>query len=269
MGRLTFVRRVAPDEKLSIVEHLDELRRRIFVSMGALVLAFIGTYAIHGPLMRFLQRPLPNEQTLVTFAVSEAFFTVLKVSAYSALIIVLPVWLYQLYAFIIPAVGEQSRRRMLLTVAGISGLFLAGAAFGFFVVLPVALDWLLGFGDDLFANTLRAGDYYGFVTTFTLASGLMFEIPVAMAGLAMLGVVPADFYTRHWRFAVVIIAFVAAALPGGDPISMMLLMAPQVVLYLLGIWLARLLGREAPWKAWGDAGEGETDPQVPAGGSTR
>lgn len=263
MGRLTFVRRVEPDEKLSIVEHLDELRRRIFISVGALAATFIGMYAIHSDLMRFMQRPLPDGRHLVTFAVSEAFFTVLKVSAYAALVLALPIWLYHLYAFIIPAVGDQSRRRMLVTVAGISALFLAGAAFGFFVILPVALKWLLSFGDDLFVNQLRAADYYGFVTMFTLSSGLMFEVPVAMAGLAMLGVVQSDFYIRQWRWAVVIIAFVAAALPGGDPLSMMLLMAPQVVLYVLGVWLAKVLGREAPWTGWG--GSSDVDPQVPAG----
>jgi len=258
MARLTFVRRVGRDDRLSIVEHLDELRRRLFVCAGALVLAFIAMYIIHEPLMEFLKRPLPDEQPgLVTFAVSEAFFTVLKVSAYAALIVALPIWLYQLYAFIIPAVGDQSRRRMLITVAGISALFLAGAAFGFFIVLPVAVDWLLSFGDDLFVNQLRAADYYSFVSMFTLASGLMFEVPIAMAGLAMMGIVQADFYTRNWRFAVVIIAFLAAALPGGDPMSMMLLMAPQIILYAVGVWLARLLGRDAPWKEWSDAGEAD------------
>lgn len=262
MRRLSFVRRISRDERLSLVGHLDELRRRIFVSLAALVVAFIGMYALHSSLMTFLQRPLPGDRQLVTFAVSEAFFTVLKVSAYSALIVALPVVLYQVYAFIIPAVADQSRRRMLLVVAGISALFLAGAAFGFFIVLPVALDWLLGFGDDIFVNTLRANEYYGFVTMFTLASGLMFEVPVAMAGLSMMGIVPAHMYTRHWRIALVVIAFVAAALPGGDPFSMLLLMAPQVLLYAFGVWLARLLGRPAPW-AIGDEGN-DLDTGIPA-----
>ncbi len=247
MRRPRFVRRVAPDEKLTIVEHLDELRRRIFVSIGALVLAFIVMYAFHKDLMSWLQRPLPGDQVLVTLAVSEAFFTVVKVSAYAALIVALPIWLYQLYAFIIPAVGEQPRRKMLVVVAGISSLFFVGAAFGYYIVLPVALKWLQSFGDGLFATQLRAQDYYSFVSMFVLASGLMFELPVAMLGLARLGIVQAGVYLRHWRVAVVIIAVVAAALPGGDPFSMMMLMAPQLVLYAFGYWLARTFGREAPW----------------------
>ena len=164
----------------------------------------------------------------------------------------LPVWLYQLYAFVIPAVQDQPRRRMLLVVAGASSLFLAGVAFGFFVVLPVALDFLLGFGGDTFLTQVRAGEYFSFVTTLMLASGLMFEVPVAMLALARIGVTSADFYIRHWRVAIVLIAALAAILPGGDPFSMLLLMVPQIVLYGLGIWLAKRFGRPPLWarEAW-------------------
>lgn len=261
MGRFSFVRRVRPDERLSIVEHLDELRRRIFVSIAALVVAFGVMFAFHQDVLAWLQRPLPGDQILVTLAVSEAFFTVVKVSAYAALVVSLPIWFYQFYAFIIPAVGEQPRRKMLLAVAAISALFFVGAAFGYFLVLPVALEWLQSFGDDIFATQLRAQDYYSFVSMFVLASGLMFELPVAMLGLARLGIVQADVYVRHWRVAVVIIAVVAAALPGGDPFSMMMLMAPQLLLYVLGIWLAKTFGREAPWNR-------TDDDASPAGGTT-
>lgn len=247
MKRLSIVRRVRPDDRLTIVEHLDELRRRIIISVAALIAAFALTFAFHQHLLSWLQRPLPDDQVLVTLAVSEAFFTVVKISAYAALIVALPIWLYHLYAFIIPAVSEQPRRKMLVSVAAISALFFVGAAFGYFLVLPVALDWLQSFGDDLFATQLRAQDYYSFVSMFVLASGLMFELPVAMLGLARMGIVKYRVYIDHWRVAVVIIAVVAAALPGGDPFSMLMLMAPQVILYALGIWLAKTFGRPAPW----------------------
>lgn len=262
MVRRALPRRVAPDEELTIVEHLGELRNRILVSLAALVVAFGVLYAFHGTVMRFLQRPLPDDQVLVTLGVSEAFFTVLKVTLACAFIVALPVWLYQAYAYIVPAVGDQPRRRMLLTVAGIAGLFLAGAAFGYFLVLPIALKWLQSFGNDLFANQLRASEYYGFVTTFTLASGLMFEIPIAMLGLARLGIVQAGTYIRQWRTATVLIAVVAALLPGGDPLSMILLMVPQIALYGLGIWLARAFGQPAPWSrdAWAGSDGTSTDP---------
>jgi sec-independent protein translocase protein TatC len=249
------VRRVGRDERLSVVEHLDELRNRVVVSLVALLVAFAVAYAFHDQLLEILEWPLPEryeEGGLITLSPTEPFFTVLKVCAYTALLAALPVWLYQLYAFVIPAVQDQPRRRMLLVVAGASSLFVAGVAFGYFVVLPVALDFLLGFGEDVFATEVRANEYFGFVTTLMLASGLLFEVPVAMLALARIGVTSAEFYVRHWRVAIVVIAALAAILPGGDPFSMLLLMIPQILLYLLGIWLAKRFGGPPLWarEAW-------------------
>jgi sec-independent protein translocase protein TatC len=249
------VRRVGRDERLSVVEHLDELRNRIIVSVVALLVAFAVAYGFHDQLLDILEWPLPEryeDEGLITLSPTEPFFTVLKVCFYAAVLLALPVWLYQLYAFVIPAVQDQPRRRMLLVVAGASSLFVAGVAFGYFVVLPVALDFLLGFGEDTFLTQVRAGEYFSFVTTLMLASGLLFEVPVAMLALARIGVTSAEFYIRHWRVAIVLIAALAAILPGGDPFSMLLLMIPQILLYLLGIWLAKRFGGPALWArdAW-------------------
>ena len=246
------------DEELTVVEHLDELRRRIFISAGALLVAFCVAYAFHQPLFEFLARPLPGDNhVLVTLSPTEGFFTVLKVSFYVALLAALPVCLYQVYAYVMPAVSEQPRRRVLMVVAGISALFLGGAAFGFFVVLPVALKFLLSFGGDLFTNSLRAGEYYGFVTSLLLGTGIMFEMPIAMLAFARLGVASAELHRKQWRLAIVAIAVLAALLPGGDPISMILLMIPQIMLYSLGIWLAKIFGQPAPWRRdlWTDGGD--------------
>jgi sec-independent protein translocase protein TatC len=256
------VRRVGREERLSVVEHLDELRNRVIVSVVALVVAFAVAYGFHEQLLEILEWPLPDryEDTgLITLSPTEPFFTVLKVCFYAAVLVALPVWLYQLYAFVIPAVQDQPRRRMLLVVAGASALFLGGVAFGFFIVLPVALDFLLGFGGDVFLTQVRAGEYFAFVTTLLLASGLMFDVPVAMLALARLGVTSAEFYVRHWRVAIVLIAALAAILPGGDPFSMLLLMIPQVVLYGLGIWLAKRFGGPPLWarNAWAGADDDE------------
>jgi sec-independent protein translocase protein TatC len=255
------VRRVGRDERLSVVEHLDELRRRVIVSIVALLVAFGVAYGFHDQLLDVLEWPLPErykETGLITLSPTEPFFTVLKVCFWAAILAALPVWLYQLYAFVIPAVQDQPRRRMLIIVAGASSLFLAGVAFGFLVVLPVALQFLLDFGGDSFLTQVRAGEYFGFVTTLMLGAGIMFEVPVAMLALARIGVTTADFYVRHWRVAIVLIAVLAAILPGGDPFSMLLLMIPQVVLYVLGIWLARRFGGPPLWarEAWAAEEEG-------------
>lgn len=255
------VRRVGRDERLSVVEHLDELRRRVIVSIVALLVAFGVAYGFHDQLLDILEWPLPErykETGLITLSPTEPFFTVLKVCFWAAILAALPIWLYQLYAFVIPAVQDQPRRRMLAIVAGASALFLGGVAFGFFVVLPVALQFLLDFGGDSFLTQVRAGEYFSFVTTLMLGAGIMFEVPVAMLALARIGVTSADFYVRHWRVAIVLIAALAAILPGGDPFSMLLLMVPQILLYLLGIWLARRFGRPPLWArdAWAAEEEG-------------
>lgn len=239
------------DEELTVVEHLDELRRRLMLSLVALVLAFVAAYLLRNQIIDLLKAPLPAEEgeesALITLSPTEPFFTVLKVSLWSAILVALPVWLYQLYAFVIPAVTEQSRRKMLAVVAGVSSLFAAGVAFGYFVVLPVALNFLLNFGDELFTSQIRAGEYFSFVTTMLLASGIIFEVPVAMVAFARLGIASADLYRRQWRVALVAIAAVAAILPGGDPFSMFLLMIPMVLLYMVGIQLSRMLGGTPLW----------------------
>ncbi|WP_217924479.1 twin-arginine translocase subunit TatC [Miltoncostaea oceani] len=245
------VRRAGRDERLAIVDHLDELRRRLIISALVLVGAFAAAYGFRDQLLELLEAPLPQEfrdSGLITLSPTEPFFTTLKVCFWAAIIASAPVWLYQLYAFVIPALHEQSRRSMLLVVAGASSLFLVGVAFGYYLVLPVALEFLLNFGGDSFQTEVRAGEYFGFVTTMMLGTGLMFEVPVAMLAMARIGVVSAELFVRHWRIALVLIAAFAAILPGGDPFSMVLLMAPQILLYGLGILLARRFGRPPIWQ---------------------
>ncbi len=242
-------RRARSDDRLHLTEHLDELRRRLIVSALALVVAFAGMYMIHDQLIELLTWPLPGDDyELITLSPTEPFFTVLKVSFWAAIIISLPIWLYQAYAFVIPAVSDQPRRVMVAVVSALAALFVAGVAFGYTVVLPVALDFLTGFGGDTFNAQLRAGEYFGFATTMLLASGLLFEVPMAMTALARTGVASAALYRKHWRVALVGIAAIAAILPGGDPISMILLMLPQFVLYGVGIALSAKFGQAPLWR---------------------
>ena len=243
-------RRARPDERLSATAHLDELRRRMIVAALALVVAFAGMYSVHDALIEALARPLPDDAgRLVTLSPTEPLLTTLKVSFWAAVLLALPVWLYQLYAFTVPAVAHQSRRVVLAVVVALSALFAAGVAFGYLVVLPVALDFLVGFGGDAFDTQLRAGEYLGFATTMLLASGMMFELPAAMAALSRMGVTSARTYRSGWRVALVAIAAVAAILPGGDPVSMALLMLPQVVLYAAGVALSARGERAPAWRA--------------------
>lgn len=242
-------RRARHDEDLHVVAHLSELRQRLVLCLAALVAAFAFAYGWNERLIGLLTRPLPDgRERLLTLSPTEPFFTTIKVAAAAAAIAALPVCLYQLYAFVMPAVADGTRRIALAVVGGVASLFAAGVAFGYFVVFPVALRFLVGFGAGQFDVQLRAGEYFGFALGMLFATGLMFEVPVAMLALARLGVVDAAMYRRHWRVAIVAIAAVAAILPGGDPISMLLLMAPQVILYAVGTWLASAFGSPLLWR---------------------
>ncbi|MFN8110063.1 MAG: twin-arginine translocase subunit TatC [Thermoleophilia bacterium] len=239
-----------------MTDHLTELRQRLMVSVTALLVGFAAAYVWRDRLLELLTRPLPGHaEHLVTLSPTEPFMTTLKVCLWAAVVVSVPVWIAQIYAFVAPAMPTQPRRVLIGHVITLSGLFLAGVAFTYTFVLPPALGFLLGFGGPMFNAQVRAGEYFSFVTTLLLAGGLVFEIPVAMAGLARLGVASAQLYRRQWRLAIVAIAALSAALPGGDPASMMLLMVPQLVLYAVGIALSsRVQARaERPWWVSGDA----------------
>lgn len=252
------VGRVDPDDRLSVVEHLTELRKRLFISVITLAVAFAVLYVFNEWLLDLLLDPLaPEYRKLLALSPTEPFMVILKVVFGAAILVTLPVLLYQLYAYVVPAIGQQTRRKTLAIVGAVSALFLGGVVFVYFLVLPVALQWLLGFAGNDFEVALRANEYFSFALTIMFAGGLVFEVPIAMLVLARLGLVSAQQFRKGWRIAVVVIAFVAAILPGGDPVSMLLLMIPQLILYAVGIWLASTFGRPAPWAREGSGSDVE------------
>jgi sec-independent protein translocase protein TatC len=242
-------RTVGSDERLALVDHLSELRRRMIIAIIALVVAFAVAYIFRDRILSILIRPLPaGKQKIVTLSPTEPFITIMEVCLWTAILIALPILLYQVYAFVIPAVGRHTRRAMLAIVGAISGLFLVGVLFGYYLVLPVALQFFLGFGGSQFVSQVRAEDYFGFVATLLFVTGITFEVPLAMAAFARMGIVTPEMFRRQWRLAIVAIAAVAAFLPTGDPFSMLLVMVPMIVLYVVGIWMASVFGRPLIWK---------------------
>jgi sec-independent protein translocase protein TatC len=240
-------RRVAPDDHLSAVEHLTELRDRLALCAAAIVVAFIAMYATRDRLVSLLTAPLPaTQRQLATFSPTEPFMTTVTVVFWASIVISLPVVIYQAYAFAAPAVAAPSRRRMLATAGALSGLFVAGIVFTYTLVLPTALRFLLGFGGSAFDVQLRANEYLSFATTLLVAGGVVFEVPVVMVCLARLGVANARLFASNRRLAVIIITIVSAVLPGGDAISMLMLLAVQVALYEAGILACRLVGERHP-----------------------
>lgn len=241
-------RKSVEQERMSVLDHLDELRRRIIIALVALAIGVVAAFVGKDWVFFVIERPLkairgPGTQ-LVTFSPTEPFMTILKVSIYAGLIVALPVILYEVWAFIMPALYEREKKSALPYVLFTLLLFLGGVAFGYFVVLPVGLNFLIGYGGDIFNQQLRASEYLSFVSIFLLGFGVVFELPAFMLLLSALGVVSTKRLRRWRKYAVLVIAVVAmVTTPSQDPVSMLLMMGPLLLLYELGIGLGMLVER--------------------------
>ena len=243
MARLKGVRH---EERLTLVEHLDELRARLIVSLAVFGVALALCFWQNHMLLDIVKGPLPsNHDRLLTFGVTEPFMTTFTVAAYGAIIISLPIILFQLYAFVLPAFSEQERKVMTPLLLMVPLLFIAGVVFAYFVVLPTATKFLLNFNNDQFNVQVRARDYYSFVSTTLLAVGIIFQVPVGLLAVTRLGIITPKQLSQNRRYAYLVIAVVAAALPGVDPVTMLVEMLPLVVLFELSIVLCRLFGTPA------------------------
>src|SRR3954469_8656736 len=229
---------VSHDDRLTVVEHLDELRTRIVVSLAAFGVALALCFWQNHQLLHWLNKPLHGKEP-ITFGVAEAFTTTLTVTAYAALVLALPVVLYQFYAYILPAFTPNEARVARPLLLMIPVLFIGGALFGSFLVVPAATKFLLHFNADEFNTQIRARDYYYFVTTTLLACGVVFQLPVVILAATRLGITSAEKLRRNRRYAYLICTVVAAALPGVDPVSMLLEALPLIVLFELSILLAK------------------------------
>jgi sec-independent protein translocase protein TatC len=239
---------VSHEDRLTLVEHLDELRTRIVVCLVVFGVALALCFWQNNLLLEIANGPLPSDHDkLITFGIAEPFTTTLTVSTYGALILCLPIFLYQIYAYVLPAFSHSERRMILPLLLAAPLLFLAGVAFSYFVVMPAAVKFLLNFNDTQFNVQVRARDYYSFFSTTMLAGGAIFQLPLAILAVTRLGIVSVAQLKKNRRYAYLIIAVVAAALPGVDPISMLIEMVPLLVLFELSILIARAFGtpREA------------------------
>jgi sec-independent protein translocase protein TatC len=237
------MRPVSHEDRLTLVEHLDELRTRIVVCIVVLGVALALCFWQNHLLLEIASGPLPSDhKQLLTFGVTEPFTITLTVAVYGALILSLPILLYQAYAYVLPAFSDRERRVVLPILLLAPLLFIAGVAFAYFVVMPAAVKFLLNFNDSQFNVQVRARDYYSFFSTTMLAGGVVFQLPLAILAVTRLGIVTVDQIAKNRRYAYLIIAIAAAALPGVDPISMLIEMVPLLVLFELSILIARAFG---------------------------
>ena len=254
-------RPVGHEDRLTLVEHLSELRSRVFVSLFAFVVALGVCFWQNHALLEIANEPLPSSQDEpLTFSPTEPFFTTVKLAFYGGILLALPILLYQIYAFVLPAFSQREKRVILPMLLMVPVLFIAGTVFAYFVVVPPALKFLLGFNTDQFNIQIRAAEYYGFFVTTLIGVGILFQIPVGVLAVTRLGIVTPQQLAHNRRYAILIIAVVAMLLPGTDPITMLISMAPLYLLFELSILLARAFGKP------GRESDEVSDPPAPATG---
>jgi sec-independent protein translocase protein TatC len=193
------------------------------------------------------QKPPPNVP--ITIGVGEPFTTTLTVSFYFALLLTLPILLYEAYAFIIPAMSPSERRVATPIMAAAPALFVIGVVFTYVVVLPAAVKFLQGYNSQDFNNLVQAKPLYSFEVLTMGSIGLAFQLPLALLGLRQLGVINGSTLIRHWRYATVIIAVIAAAMPGADPVTTGLETLPLVALFLASIVMLKIADRREARRA--------------------
>src|SRR5919202_2697509 len=229
------------EARMTLIEHLEELRSRIFKVGVVFVVVAVIAWFFRAQIYDWLLEPSGLKDLKFT-AVASPLITDLKLTMYAAFLLTLPVLIYQAWAFVAPAVGGVGRAFTYVLIALSSFLFLAGVAFGYYAVLPVGLNFLLNYATDRYEQIITADTYLAFVTRFLLAFGIVFELPAATFVGAKLGLVSAPLLRRYRRHAIVASAVAAAALtPGADPLSMILMAAPIVLMYEASILIARFV----------------------------
>lgn len=240
-GRTGGVRVTKSDDRLTLVEHLDELRRRLFYCLLALIAGMIVAGVFNDQVFDLLLRPLPPDlKEITTLSPTEPFMVSFTVWLYSGLIMASPLLIYQFWAFVGPAFTPGERRHIMPVAAICAVLFLGGVVFGYVFVLPRGLSVLLGWNSEFFNVQTRAREYLTFVAWFLVAFGAVFEMPVILVGMVRLGVVDRRFLKKKRKFAVLIMAGVAAiATPSQDVFSMLAMFVPLLFLYEIAIVISR------------------------------
>jgi sec-independent protein translocase protein TatC len=311
----TRLKPIAHDERLSLVEHLDELRTRIIICIVTFTVVFGVCLWQDDRILEFVNEPLaetanakpcdetrdPLEQANcwqqaqkrvneriattarsladsaagepelrrqaealsraataaaeasprgspkrpVTLGVGEPLTATLTVAGYAALLISLPLLLYQLYAFVLPAFSPTERQVAMPLMLLVPFLFYGGVVFAYYLILPAAVDFLQNFNDDAYDVLLQARDYYKFAVMVLVAMGALFQLPLVILAVTRMGILTPRQLRKNRRYAILVIAIVAALLPGGDPVTMLLIMVPILFLYEGSILLAALLDRRA------------------------
>jgi sec-independent protein translocase protein TatC len=237
------------EEKQTFIEHLEDLRKRLIISLIAVGIGFIICYIFSKEIFEFLmmplQRALPSGATMIFTTPAEAFFTYMKVGLLAGVFVASPIVLYQLWLFVAPALYSHEKRYVIPFVCSSTILFVGGAAFGYFIVFPIFAKFFMHFATDFIQPAPRLKESFSFCAMLLLTFGLTFELPIFILFLSKLGVIDARMLARNRKYVIIIIFIVAAVLTPPDIISQLMMAVPLVALYEVSIWLARIFGRRS------------------------
>lgn len=234
------------EQKIPFTSHLEELRKRLMISIAAVVTFSALAYAFSDKLFMILAKPLPPNTNFAFIRLVEPFFTYLKVSLLTGIFLSSPVLIYQIWAFIAPGLHENERKWVWPIVISSVFLFIGGVLFCYFIVLPVGFPFFLSFATDTIRPMLSMDEYFSFITKFLLAFGIVFEIPLFILFLSLLGIVDAKMLSAYRKYAILGIFIIAAILtPTPDAFSQLLMAGPMMLLYEIGIIVARVFGKKA------------------------
>lgn len=226
------------DKELSIISHLDELRTRIIICLASVAVASIFSYGYCRPILEYLIRPVGK---LVFLSPQEMFVTYLKIALFAGVILSSPVIFFQLWRFVSVGLKDAEKRHTLLAAFLSLSFFIVGISFGFFIVVPTALKFLLGFGIPQVEPMITVNNYISFVGVITLVSGVIFELPLLMSILTLIGIVNPTMLKSKRRYSILLIFIIAAILTPPDVVTQTLMAIPLVVLYEVGIIFSYLV----------------------------
>jgi sec-independent protein translocase protein TatC len=237
-------RRLGHADEATLAEHLDELRSRLFVMLGAIALGAVVAFVFHDHVLNWLNRPLPaDHKRLLAIGIAEPFTVTVTVSLYAGFVLALPVVLWQVWLFFAPAVDPASERKVLVLAAASVLLGAAGIAFGYWILLPRAVHFLTNYDNAHFIHLPQAKSYYNFVVTVLVGVVIVFQTPLVILGLVSLGVLSSRTLRKQRRMGYFVTAAIALALPGPDPVTTFLELLPMWLLFEGSIWLAVLFER--------------------------
>ncbi len=242
---------------MPFTDHLEELRTRLIRALGGLAVGFAVCIPFQRQIFHLLMRPLIaalGNEPMIALGVADLFWTYIKVALLGGLFVASPWVFYQLWAFIVPGLHENERKLATPFIAATTFFFVTGAAFGYFLLMPFAFQYLLSFSDEYVKPALDVKVNFAFALQLLLVFGLVFELPVIITLLARLGIVDADRLKRFRRYWIVL-AFVIGAIvtPTPDAVNQTMASLPLIVLYEVGIWSAKMFGRKPEAEAAGAA----------------